>query len=268
MTKSRLNAGCIHLWFCHDEQINDAALLTSYQKLLNPEERKQQQRFHFARDQHQYLVTRALVRTVLSGYLSIKPKDLCFKSNKYGRPEINGVHTKLPLRFNLTHTQGLIICAVVLEKDIGVDVENRTRHHEGMNIAEHFFSTIEFDDLIALAKSRQQDRFFDYWVLKEAYIKARGMGLTLPLDQFSFYLPTGKKTEEKIKIYFEPQIQDQAKHWRFYLFQWQEKYKIALAIRDQYNCNYQLQCKQIIPLLPDQDVDICPNTGNEKNDTA
>ena len=105
------------------------------------------------------------------------------------------------LRFNLSHTDGLIACAVTIGREVGVDVEHIQRRltHD---VAGRFFAPREVDDLKALPEDEQQRVFFDYWTLKEAYIKARGFGLALPLGDFAFTLAPPAPPQ----IAFEPAL--------------------------------------------------------------
>ena len=106
--------------------------------------------------------------------------------NVHGRPEILDRPAGVPdLRFNLSHTDGLIACAVTIGREVGVDVEHVGRRltHD---IAGRFFAPREVADLKSLPVAEQPRVFFDYWTLKEAYIKARGFGLALPLGDFAF----------------------------------------------------------------------------------
>ena len=96
----------IHLYFSYPEQISDPALLHRYESLLSADERARMARFHFSQNRHQYLVTRALVRTSLSAYYPVDPAAWQFDTNRYGKPEISHPDTALPVRFNLSHTQG------------------------------------------------------------------------------------------------------------------------------------------------------------------
>src|SRR5262245_61305693 len=104
-----LNSGDIHLWLTYYEEITDAQLHDRYLLLLDPAERERQQRFHFQRDRLRYLVTRALVRTVLSRYLPVSEAGWTFATNAYGRPHIENAGVGSELRFNISHTQGLIV---------------------------------------------------------------------------------------------------------------------------------------------------------------
>ena len=178
----------IDLWLCYYDRLSDPLLLDELGLLMNPAERAQQQRFYFADDRLRYLVTRALVRTVLSRYDAVAPAAWEFTQNAYGRPEIAPGHGLPALRFNLSHTRGLIALAVGGARTLGVDVENLAVRQPSEGIAEHFFSAAEVAALGALPPAQRGGRFFEYWTFKEAYIKARGMGLSLPLDRFSFHL--------------------------------------------------------------------------------
>ena len=164
----------IRLWFCFPEAIRDEALLSEYQKLMTPDERQRHQRYRFAKHRHQFLVTRALIRTTLSRCTGIEPEDLRFSENEYGRPEIILDEHLPPIRFNLSHTDGVAVIAVVLQHDIGVDVEHRQRRVVSEKIAQRFFSPSEVTEFECLPAGMQQDRFFEYWTLKESYIRLRG----------------------------------------------------------------------------------------------
>ncbi|MDH6168365.1 4'-phosphopantetheinyl transferase [Variovorax boronicumulans] len=184
-----LPAGDIHLWFCPRGESGDPALEATYRALLTPQELQQKDRFHFARDRHRYLLTRLLVRSVLSRYAPIAPQDWRFASGPFGRPRIDGpaLEEIRGLDFNLSHTAGLIVLAIARGIELGVDVEN-IRRSAVLEAVDHFFAPSEAKSLAALPAASQPHRFFELWTLKESYIKARGMGLQIPLDSFAFAL--------------------------------------------------------------------------------
>ncbi|MGJ7605336.1 4'-phosphopantetheinyl transferase family protein [Variovorax sp. LT1R20] len=184
-----LPAGDIHLWFCPHGDSGDPALEASYRALLTPQELQQKDRFHFARDRHRYLLTRVLVRTILSRYAPIEPQDWRFSNGPFGRPRIDGsaLEETRGLDFNLSHTAGLIVLAIARDIELGVDVEN-IRRAAVLEAVDHFFAPAEAASLGALPADSQPHRFFELWTLKESYIKARGMGLQIPLDSFAFAL--------------------------------------------------------------------------------
>jgi 4'-phosphopantetheinyl transferase len=233
-----------HLWYTLPDSLTDPQLLQSYQELLTPDEHERRQRFRFEKGRHEYLVTRALVRTVLSRYAAVAPRDWRFVSNEYGRPEIAGP-ASVSLRFNLSHTDGLIVCIVALDREVGVDVEHLERPGETVEIADHFFSPTEVRALRALPEGQQRRRFFNYWTLKESYIKARGMGVSLPLDQFSFHLEAGRPT----CISFDPRMQDDPHSWQFAQCQITPQHLMAAAIRRGGDPDLTLAVAHTVPLL-------------------
>jgi 4'-phosphopantetheinyl transferase len=241
----------IHLWFAFPDEIREIALLEKYRCLLSPDETERQQRFCFEKHRHQFLVAHALVRTMLSRFSGTAPEKFRFNKNRYGRPEIADAENTPPVRFNLTHTDGLIACAVVLKHDIGVDVEDMERKTITPGLAERFFSGREVQDLNRLSEPGKRDRFFDYWTLKESYIKARGMGLSIPLDQFSFYL----KENEPVHISFDPRLDDDPNCWQFWLMRPTGRHKAALSVCSGSDTVNRLISKRVVPLWENHDFD-------------
>jgi len=226
--KLKLNPGEIHIWAAFPGQIQDKKLLTIYKSMMNQEEKARHKRFHFSKHRHKFLITRALVRTTLSRYWDIDPKNWQFSKNKYGRPEIILPPGMPPVRFNLSHTDGLVVCGIALEYDIGVDVENTGRSSAASDIAKRYFTSSEVQDIFSVPEEKQAERFFYYWTLKEAYIKARGMGLSLPLEQFSFDI--SDISEKGLSISFDPQLKDDPVRWQFWLFKLTPAHCLAVSI--------------------------------------
>ncbi len=216
----------VHLWLAFYDEITDERLLADYLPLLNQNEKEQQSRFYFARDRLRYLVTRALVRTVLSRYASIDPKDWTFSTNAYGCPEIANEQVKEErLSFNISHTHSLIVLGVTRRRALGVDVENCRSREAAIEIADRFFAPVEVRALYGVPPHQQQYRFFEYWTFKESYIKARGMGLSLPLDKFSFHYAHDRAVELAI----DPELADDATRWQFWQFQPRPEYLVAVC---------------------------------------
>lgn len=251
-----VNENEIHLWIARDECIRDSELLNSYHKILSIKETKQQKSFRFDKHRHQYLITRALQRSVLSYYVNdeIRPEAWTFCENSYGKPYIGNVEFKNTLSFNLSHTENMIVLAVTSGRDVGVDVEWSGRDTEILELADISFSTQERDQLFSLPFELQADRFFDLWTLKEAYIKACGMGLSIPLGQFSFEF----SKPEGINISFDKDRNDQPESWQFWQIQPDEEHKIAVAIKNRHCRNlYSLRMWDVVPLQHMTSVD-CP----------
>jgi 4'-phosphopantetheinyl transferase len=243
-TPENIASNEIHLWFSQDNGIDDPALLEMYHQFLNSQESEQQARFHFAKHRHQYLVTRALVRTVLSFYArEVAPADWCFEKNAYGKPSIANPGYE-SLKFNLSHTDNMIVMAVTVNREIGVDVEWILRSNDVLDICDRFFSPVEVEQLFAEPDEKKRERFFDFWTLKEAYIKARGKGLSIPLDYFSYiFSPSGQ-----ITISFSPKHDDHPQGWRFWQIVPNDVHKVALALNDKNeNHEYNLILRNIVP---------------------
>jgi 4'-phosphopantetheinyl transferase len=241
----------IHLWLTFYEEATEERLHFAYRELLSAAEQEQERRFYFARDRRRYLVTRALVRTVLSRYVSIPPKEWIFSSNAYGRPEIvNAQATDACLTFNISHTHSLIVLGVTTRRALGVDVENLNARQVAMDLAGHYFAAPEVAALTAAPLYQQQYRFFEYWTFKEAYIKARGMGLSLPLDKFSFHYPDDRTVE----IAIHPELADHAARWQFWQFRPTPDYLVAICGERAGLSSPRLTVRQIVPMLSEDHV--------------
>jgi len=226
----------VHVFFFHTSQIAGDPLVRACEALLTDEEKARRARYIFDKNKLEYLATRTLARTTLSRYARVAPEAWRFTPNQYGRPEISGPDGAPRLRFNLSNTVKLVACAVSLDRDVGIDVEDSTRSGETVAIADRFFSDQETKELRALPASRQHRRFFEYWTLKEAYIKARGMGLALPLDGFSFLL--GREDRDprdgrgpRVGIAIDPKLEDDAATWEFEQFSPDADHFAAVAVR-------------------------------------
>lgn len=238
----------IDLWFVFFDTIQDESLLNRYRRLLTQEERQQEKRFYFVRDQRRYLVTRALVRTVLSRYAPIAPEQWLFVANAYGRPEITHPHLAQKISFNLSHTQSLIVLGVTSGNALGVDTENIRLRQAPLEIAQHYFSSDEVRALSELPIEKQSQRFFQYWTLKESYIKARGMGLSIPLDQFGFHFAP----DREIAISIHPSLNDQPSRWRFWQFKPAADYLVALCAEGFGSTKQALIMRNSVPLIKEE----------------
>ena len=234
------------LWWTRYSELANDPVLDEYRQIINDCERAKETRFHFAKDRLCYLVTRALVRTVLSRYLAVAPAELQFEQNGYGRPELAPPR---PLSFNLSHTDGLIVLAVSHCGDVGVDVENMLAREAALEVAPRFFAPAEVSALAALPPDAQPERFFEYWTFKESYIKARGMGLSLPLDQFAFHYPS----RDTVRLVTERSIGDDSARWSFLQLRPRADFILALCA-PRFEVSPRLSIRDVKPLLSEEIV--------------
>jgi 4'-phosphopantetheinyl transferase len=155
-----------------------------FHNTLNVEERERAARFRFERDGRRYILRHGKLRELLSDYLNCAPSRLCFTYNPFGKPSVAGgdVH------FNLSHSHGMALFVFARGIEVGCDIERRDPRFVCEQIPERFFSALEVQTLRSLPASAQTQAFFNCWTRKEAYIKARGCGLSQPLDSFDVSL--------------------------------------------------------------------------------
>lgn len=237
-------SGLIDLWWYPYGATTDPALLSAHNALMTPEERARHDRFVGEGDRALFLATRALVRTTLSRYAPVAPGDWRFGTHARGKPHIEAPATAPPLHFNLSNTHGLIVCAVSTTfAAMGVDTEPADRRSATVALADRYFSPTEVAALNALPADRHRRRFLSYWTLKESYIKAKGLGLAIPLDQFSFLLD-----QDPIGIAFDPRLGDDAARWRFALIDAQPNHLVAIGA-DTGGAGWSLRARRVVPLV-------------------
>jgi 4'-phosphopantetheinyl transferase len=212
----------IDAWFLETESCSAAARDAS-RALLSADERARHDRFACERVRRDFAFAHSLARTTLSRYDRIDAAAWTFGTADNGKPCIVS-GTSRPLSFNLSHTHGFVACVVAPGIDVGVDVESVDRKIEVDDIAERYFAGIEIDALHALRGTERVERFFELWTLKEAYLKAVGIGLSHALDPVSFVLRNGE-------IVFTPPPVGHPEDWQFALFAPTPRYRLAVAAR-------------------------------------
>jgi 4'-phosphopantetheinyl transferase len=221
-----LAPGAVDLWLAACDPCGDPRVEPACQVILNSAELEQARRFHFAADRFQYRFSRALVRTVLSYYAPVAPPDWLFDTNAHGRPEVaNPQGPASGLSFNLSHTRYMVALAITTHAALGVDVENVSARSVSLEIARRWFAPEEVTALRAVPEREQQYRFFEYWTLKEAYVKARGMGLSLPLDKFSFHYPD----DREVTLSICPELMDDPARWQLWQIQPTSQHLVAVC---------------------------------------
>ena len=172
----------VHVWRASLRR--DPSEVAALRTLLSADELGRADRFHFPRDRDAFTVARGGLRTLLGRYLGLPPASLRFKYNDFGKPSLETDTGGARPRFNLSHAGDVALYAVTDGREVGIDVERVREDFATHEVAERFFSRREFASLRALPDGEQTRAFFDCWTRKEAYIKARGAGLSLPLDSF------------------------------------------------------------------------------------
>jgi 4'-phosphopantetheinyl transferase len=184
----QLGSGEVHSW-CVGLDVPPETSARFYTTLTH-DERRRSARFRFTRDQQRFIVARGVLRDLLARYLGTRPDRIDFVYNAFGKPDLSPAFGNR-LTFNVSHSAGLVLIAIATACSVGVDVEYIRWQSDYADIARHFFSAAEIDSLFALPIHRRAEAFFSCWTKKEAYVKACGAGLSMPLNSFSVPLSSG-----------------------------------------------------------------------------
>ena len=222
-----LNSKQIHLWFANQAEFEQAELEGKCLGWLSPQERERYDRYHFDHHRTEFLLGRMLIRTVLSEYEAREPASWNFIQNDYGKPAPDPAQTSVPLYFNLSHSGERLVLAISAHEAIGVDIEASSRQRRVERIAQRYFSPAELQALLALPGEQQLSRFYELWTLKEAYIKARGMGLALSLQEFGFDL----SDPESLRLWLGEGMEDDSEAWQFWQMQPGDAFQLAVAVK-------------------------------------
>lgn len=167
---------------------HDPAAVAALRALLADDERARAARFRFDEHRARFIVFRARLREVLAAELGADPRDVRFDYGERGKPRLAAPWSASGLEFNLSHSADRALLAVTRGRPVGIDLERTDRKTHCLQLAERFFSQREVAALLALPAQQQRPAFFTCWTRKEAYIKARGEGLALPLADFAVSL--------------------------------------------------------------------------------
>lgn len=204
-------------------------------------ERERALRFHHLSDRWEFVLGRVMARSLLAERTGTPAREFRFVENEHGRPEIAHPSLDRPLRFNLSHSGGLVACVLGESRQIGVDVERLDRPAIDPRVIGRYCSAPEQQALAGLPDALKHERFLQLWTLKEAYVKARGTGLTLPLRSISFDLGV----EGPADVSFNG-LDDEAR-WMFAHTRLDPKHLLAVAAERDPNEQVGLRLKPFTP---------------------
>jgi 4'-phosphopantetheinyl transferase len=176
----------IHVW--HVELDREQSEIAHLESTLSADEKARADRFHFLNDRNRFIVARGFLRGLLGGYLQQAPAGLQFSYGQHGKPSLAGRESSTGLSFNVSHSSGLAVYAIARNRNLGIDVEHVRPESAGEEIAKRYFSAREVSELRSLPPEAKVQGFFNCWTRKEAYLKATGMGLQIPLNSFTVSL--------------------------------------------------------------------------------
>jgi 4'-phosphopantetheinyl transferase len=238
-----LEPGEVDLWCVDSGRDIDGQLLDAYRGLLSEQELAHERRLAMPEVRLQFLLSRALARTVLSCYTSEDPRCWVFETNAYGKPFVASPPCP-SLRFNLSHTRGMVVCGATLAEEIGVDVEELRRVSDHLQLARRYFAAAEARALEALPAADQWRAFFEFWTLKEAFVKARGRGLSIPLDDFAFSL----SPDHVPRISFHEAGGEDPGCWQFAQLCIDSRFQMAVAVHRSATRRLAIRVRQTVPL--------------------
>jgi 4'-phosphopantetheinyl transferase len=207
-----LEENVVHVW--------RAELAKASPEVLSADEREKAAQFHFDKDRHRYVSARGILRQLVGRYEQAPPNAIQFTYNTFGKPALDGSS----LRFNASHSGGFALFAFARHGNIGVDLERIRPDFASREIAGQFFSEAEISALRAVPRESQSAAFFACWTRKEAFIKAHGSGLSLPLHKFVVSLDEPARL---LRTDFDPAAAGQ---WTLHDLDAGEGFAAALAI--------------------------------------
>lgn len=209
-------------------------------QLLTPEEQQRAQSFRFEQHRLRWSTARGVLRHLLSFYTQSEPQTIHLKHNAYGKPALALPQTARPLMFNISHSHDYALYAFAYQRELGVDIEQMRTNIELDDLANHCFSALEQATYATLPSEQKVQGFYQCWTRKEAYIKARGMGLSLPLKLFDVTL----RPDEPAHLIASREDVREVERWQLYNLQPATGYAGALFVERPENIPCHLSCWQ------------------------
>ncbi|MGD8174754.1 4'-phosphopantetheinyl transferase family protein [Marinimicrobium sp. ARAG 43.8] len=218
----------IHLWLIDYRTVDLDDQRDNFEQWLSDDEREKLARYSRPALRDQQLITRAGVRAALSEYSdSVQPVHWAFEISERGKPAVAGDGPIPELSFNLSHSGDWLALGVSVDLPIGVDLQRRDHNKPVTELAERFFSPEEAQTLLDLPAERQEAYFFQLWTLKEAYLKARGLGIAEGLDKACFDIDNNGL----ITASFDPVLNEAPDEWQFHYFELDDDYCLSVALK-------------------------------------
>jgi 4'-phosphopantetheinyl transferase len=214
----------VHVWRASLQVPN--FVLDKYSQLLSDDELSRRDRFHFEKDRRRYSFGRGVLRFILGIYLGADPKDVDFSYGDYGKPFLDSALYDIPIHFNHAHSNDLSLYAFSLSRSVGIDVEYMRPIPDYDKISENNFSLGENAILQKLPENLKQEAFYNIWTRKEAYIKAVGCGLTIPLNTFEVSVISS----EPVRLKSTDCSYEKAYRWRMESFNPSKGYAAAIVV--------------------------------------
>jgi len=212
--------GEVHAWHAGTHALTgDRA--SHWLRALRPDERRRYDKYRLPADRAMFLLSRAMTRVLVAQALGCSPTEWEWREGPRGRPLIAEPDT--PLRFNLAHSAGLVVCGLANGRDVGVDVEDLNRRQTDQAMVRRYCSPDEADEILSRGDG-WRERFLEYWTLKEAYLKARGLGIAVALAELNFRLDPAP-----IRIEFLGQLTGTDPRWSFHLARATDRHVVAIA---------------------------------------
>jgi 4'-phosphopantetheinyl transferase len=231
----------VDIWLTRLSDV-DEHMRRAYERLLNPVEKTRLSRYVVEHAKEQYVVARALLRTALSRYADVLPDAWEFGSNSHGKPHIIAPDIAPSLKFNISHTSGVIACAINCGREVGIDVEYIDGKHDYEDLVHLVLAEAEMIRLNRLPPPERRERFYVLWTLKEAYLKAMGTGLSIPLFELNF-----NPEQKPVCMKYESSVSGDITQWHFETFMPTAKHALALAVSASPDRQMQVKLHWTIP---------------------
>ncbi len=242
----------LHIWSIATQDDHLPEDLAYFEASLSPQETERYQRLKIPHVRQNFLLSRACLRYLLSFYIGLNPGELEFSLGEYGKPELGTPGIQPSLQFNLTHTEGRIAIALHHHRTVGIDIEQLRPVTNLDRMCNHCLTPEETQTVLPLQDASACHRFLQYWTTKEALLKAKGVGLNQPMNQFEVLLAKDSLTPQPVQVQmgkFLESVKNQNLE-NFHLYQWQPEtdYVAALAVQQlPGDSSVKISLKQISP---------------------